>query len=98
MSETRDLFATYERTVLEVARVATVTAENVGQLAALVGGSVDYSEGEPVLVVKTKSSSSPWRIPLGFQVKHLEGVGLVNMNGFNQDGSWKRARPTGTDA
>lgn len=81
-------FMTYERTVRQTITVAKVTAETVGQIAAHVGGSVDYSKGDPVLVVPPNNlDGSPWRVKVGWEVS-LSGTRLMNANGFNRDGDW----------
>ena len=81
-------FMRYERTVRETRDVAEVTAENIGQIAALVGGQVDYSTGEPVLIVP--GAPNPWRVKVGWHVS-LNGDRLMNQNGFNRDGDWRLA-------
>ncbi|HET6868933.1 MAG TPA: hypothetical protein VFH80_23680 [Solirubrobacteraceae bacterium] len=84
-------FVTYERTVRQTKEVAEVTPENIGQIAALIGGSVDYAGGEPVLVVPHVGGSAPWRVEVGCMVSLL-GNRLLNENGFNRNGDWSRAQ------
>ena len=79
-------FVTYERWVHETKRVATVTPENIGAIAAMVRAQVDYSGGRPVLVVDLEPANSR-RIKVGTQVSLL-GDQLMNQNGFNRDGDW----------
>jgi len=95
-------FTKYERTRREEIAVAVVTRENIGELAALVKGQVDYrgskragqESDEPVLVVASPSTGGEWRIKLGWTVSH-DGETLVNQNGFNNrpdiDG-WTRVK------
>jgi len=80
-----DLFKTYKRHETHVLEVATITEENISQIAALVKGSVDYSGDAPVLIDNDRKMT--WKI--GWQVSYQEGVGLINQNGFNSSGHWE---------
>lgn len=82
----RPPFVRYERTRVETRYVAEVTEQNIGQIAALIGTQIDYSKGEPELIVPSKNS--PWRVKIGWHVSLL-GTSLQNQNGFNRDGDWR---------
>jgi len=84
-------FKTYERTVRQTKNVATVTADNIGQIAAIIKGHVDYSGDEPVLVVP--SQSRPWKVKVGWEVELYasDPPSIANANGFNRDGDWHEA-------
>lgn len=86
-------FVTYTRTVEETKVVAEVTEENIGQIAAHIKASVDYTGDEPVLCIDRDDGRRPWRIPVGMRISLLGGVGpgVVNANGFNRDGDWTAA-------
>lgn len=88
----RSPFIRYERTRVETCEVAEVTAQNIAQIAAMIGGQVDYSKGEPELIVPSKSRR--WRVKVGWHVS-LMGDGLQNQNGFNRDGDWRPIPPGG---
>lgn len=83
-------FVTYTRQVQQTKRVAEVTAENVAQIAALIGGQVDYSSGEPILVIPGRGNG-PWRVKVGSTLGLMPGnpPALQNENGFNRDGDWQ---------
>lgn len=85
---TDDLFQTFERIRVERTRVATITEDNIHQIARSVGGAVDYSEGEPFIVLPDKPDKPKFKWKVGWEVRS-SGRGLVNMNGFNRDGDWK---------
>ena len=86
-------FVTYTRTVEQTKSVATVTVENIGTIAARIGGTVDYSGDEPVLL-DPHHPRGPWRVKVGWQVSMMNG-GLMNQSGFNRDGDWARVTPPG---
>lgn len=83
-----DVFKTYKRTRVDTLSVATVTSENIGVIAAMIGGSVDYSGDEPVLIDPSKGRT--FRIKIGWQIS-LIGDRIVNQNGFNTSGEWEEA-------
>lgn len=86
-------FVTYTRWVQVTRDIAEVTEQNIGQIAAVIGGQVDYSEGEPVLIVP--GEPQPWRVKVGWTVS-LNGGRLMNQNGFNRDGDWSPTPPAPT--
>lgn len=79
-----ELFKTFKRVKTERVDVATITEDNIHLIAKDIGGTVDYSGGEPVLLDANKPDFK-WR--LGWQVSLFAG-GLKNQNGFNRDGDW----------
>jgi hypothetical protein len=84
-------FVTYIRLVQETKQVAEVTAENVTQIAALIGGMVDYFDSEPVLVCPlVRGGIAPWRVKMGTVVGLVAGAppGLINLRSFNCDNDW----------
>jgi hypothetical protein len=78
-----DLFTRYSRTITETRDIVTVDEGNIGLLAAMIGGAVDYTRGNPELV----DASRNWRIQIGWQLS-LQNGQLVNQNGFNNDNTW----------
>jgi len=84
-------FVTYERTVRQTKKIALVTAENIGQIAQLVKGKVDYSSGDPELILP---GDRPWRVRVGWHVELMAGdpPRISNANGFNGDGDWREVR------
>lgn len=71
-------FKTYEVTTVRTVTVATITEENIGQIAALIKGKVDYSGEAPTLIESDRSNGMVWR--LGMTVGML-GSNLVNNSG-----------------
>ena len=71
-------FKTYEVTTIRTVTVATITEENIGQIAALIKGKVDYSGEAPTLIETDRSYGMVWR--LGMTVG-LAGSTLVNQSG-----------------
>lgn len=78
------LFKTFKRVKTEWVDVATITEDNIHLIAKEIGGTVDYSGEEPVLL-DAKNNDFRWK--LGWQVCLFNG-GLMNKNGFNRDGDW----------
>lgn len=75
-------FKTYEVTTVRTVTVATITEENIGQIAALIKGKVDYSGDSPTLIDPNRSIGMIWR--LGMTVRLL-GSSLVNESGVLTD-------------
>lgn len=83
------LFSHFTRVKTEHKDVATVTEENAHLLAAFFKGAVDYTEGEPVLVLPLAGETVPsFKARLGSQVEQRSDGGWANANGFNNDSSW----------
>lgn len=89
-------FESYERMVRQTRHVAQVTEQNVGQIAALIGGQVDYSGDTPVLVVP--SEHKPWRVKVGWTLSWIGSGRVANANGFNYDETWLPTAPTSDGA
>ncbi|WP_347042042.1 hypothetical protein [Brachybacterium nesterenkovii] len=70
-------FKTYEVTTVKRLTVATITEENIGQIAKTIGGIVDYSGERPVL----RESDGRMRWTVGMDVSPFDG-GLSNSSGF----------------
>ncbi|UQN29466.1 hypothetical protein [Brachybacterium kimchii] len=70
-------FKTYEVTTVRTVTVATITKENIGQIAALIKGKVDYSDEGPTLIEPGRGGMI-WR--LGMTVGLL-GKSLTNQSG-----------------
>lgn len=87
------LFTRYERTQVLIKHVATVTRENIGQIAELIKGSVDYRGQEPRLI--SERTGKKWHISIGdtigFVGTERDPRFLRNENGFNRSGDWKEA-------
>lgn len=77
-----ELFTTYERVKTERVTVATITDENIHEVAKLAEASVHYSSAKPYILQEGVN----W--PVG-RVVRLMGKKLVNMNGFNRTEDWK---------
>lgn len=75
-------FRTYEVTTVRTVTVATITEENIGQIAALIKGKIDYSGKSPTLIEPDRSNGMIWR--LGMTVGLL-GSNLVNQSGILTD-------------
>ena len=75
-------FKTYEVTTVRTVTVATITEENIGQIAALVKGKVDYSGETPTLIEPDRRGGMVWK--LGMTVGML-GSNLVNKSGVLTD-------------
>ena len=70
-------FKTYEVTKVERLTVATITEENIGQIAKTIGGTVDYSGEQPVL--HDPDGKMRWKV--GMDVSPFNGR-LMNCSGF----------------
>lgn len=70
-------FKVYEVTRVERRAIATITEENIGQIARTVGGIVDYSGEQPVL----REPDGRMRWTVGMDVSPFDG-GLSNSSGF----------------
>lgn len=73
-------FKTYEVTKVETKTVATITEQNIGHIATLIKGTVDYSGDKPVLIEPDRSNGMVWRV--GMEVGLLGPRKLINMSGF----------------
>lgn len=71
-------FKTYEVTTVKTVTVAVITKENIGQIAALIKGKIDYSDDTPTLVESIRNGGKVWR--LGMTVG-MFGSSLVNQSG-----------------
>jgi len=83
-------FVTYTRMVKETQVVAQVTPENVGALAALISGKVDYSADKPALVVIYHGRE--WRVSMGEWVSLTGGSHqpqIMRSSDINRNGGWE---------
>lgn len=71
-------FKTYEVTTVKTVTVAVITKENIGQIAALIKGKVDYSGDAPTLIEPDRNGGKVWR--LGMTIE-MFGSSLVNQSG-----------------
>lgn len=73
-------FTEYERFVRQSRFIAKVTRHNIGAIAEFIGGGVDYSGEEPVLI-DTQGHGASWRVSVGWTVAY-DGKQLSNENGM----------------